>query len=167
MSQDVASIPTDFRTGKSTSPWSDSFRNLDRMRAGGHFRRAIRLGIVGRTPAPVRWQQAPPAGRPPDRDPSSSSSVGRSGSPGHGGPPTGREFLVRDSENRGGQSFRVVTVRIDRIETEGPLTASFTDAIATVRVDKTKWNGQPVSGRLVIFVKSPITETIVVNVDIR
>ncbi len=67
--------------------------------------------------------------------------------------------LLRDGE---GQS-----VHVERIDIEGPLTATAKGGVVTVTSDKTKLVNSPTSGKLIVHLSKPVVESISIVVDIR
>ena len=58
-------------------------------------------------------------------------------------------------------------VQIERIEVEGPLTATTNGAVITVTADKKTWDGTPTSGKVTVHLQKPVAETIAITVDIQ
>lgn len=67
--------------------------------------------------------------------------------------------MLRDRESQ--------SVRIDRVETDGPIVATISGATVSVKADAPRWDGRPASAKLLVHVAAPVAETVVINVDIR
>jgi Protein of unknown function (DUF1573) len=67
--------------------------------------------------------------------------------------------LLRDGEGQ--------PVQVERVEIEGPLTATINGAVLTVSADKKKWDGAPSTGKVIVHLQKPVAESISIPVDIR
>lgn len=68
-------------------------------------------------------------------------------------------ILLRDADGQ--------KVIIDRVECEGPITATIKESVISVRADQKKWDGTPTTGNVVVHLKAPTVESISIAVDVR